>query len=67
MGMQSNNVINFRLQKQVRELTALQLANLKYYFDTENHGDTYLYRLLKKEIKRRELIGEMYEDIAYAD
>lgn len=62
-----NNIINFRIEKQVRELNGLQLANLKYYFDTEPHSDPRLHALIKKEIKRRERNGEMYEDIACAD
>lgn len=62
--MPSNNIINFRIEKQVRDLSALQLANLKYYFDTEPHTEYYLHRLIKKEIKRRQEKGEMYEDMA---
>lgn len=65
--MQSNNIINFKLEKQVRDLHPLQLVNLKYYFDTEPHSDPNLHRLIKKEIKRRQNMGEMYEDIACAD
>lgn len=59
-----NNIINFRIEKQVRELSTLQLANLKYYFDTEPNSDPALHRLIKKEIKRRQEKGEMYEDMA---
>ena len=65
--LSDNNIINFRIEKQVRDLTPLQLVNLKYYFDTEPGSDPQLHRLIKKEINRRELIGEMYEDYACGD
>jgi hypothetical protein len=62
--MQSSSVIYFGAEKKVRSLSALQLTNLKYYFETEPNSDPRLHAIIKKEIKRRERNGEMYEDTA---
>lgn len=61
---QSNdNIRDIRPEIAARKLSALQLANLKAYFDTTPDSDPILHRAVKREIKRRVDRNEMYQDI----
>ena len=65
--MSLNNIIDAREIFGVRRLSALQLANLKHYFDTTKDSDPHLAGVVNREIKRRMEKSEMYEAIDYGD